>query len=97
MGVSWGQSPLFRLDKGVHPAGLNFGDCFAYDVDREHDCPLLFVGDDFTRADIRPALNRKADCAFASEVMRAGSRSLQTQDAAIARWLHCRPFSQSLR
>ncbi|WP_226583370.1 type II toxin-antitoxin system VapC family toxin [Acuticoccus sediminis] len=42
--------------KGVHPVGLNFGDCFAYEVAREHDCPLLFVGDEFTRADIRPAL-----------------------------------------
>ena len=27
--------------KGVHPAGLNFGDCFAYEVATAHDCPLL--------------------------------------------------------
>jgi ribonuclease VapC len=32
-----------RLGKGVHAAGLNFGDCFAYEVAREHDCPLLYV------------------------------------------------------
>ncbi|HJS10492.1 type II toxin-antitoxin system VapC family toxin [Sphingopyxis sp.] len=38
--------------KGVHPAGLNFGDCFAYEVAKEHDCPLLFVGDDFSQTDI---------------------------------------------
>ena len=45
-----------RWGKGLHPAGLNFGDCFAYEVAREHDCPLLFVGADFARTDIRPAL-----------------------------------------
>ena len=27
--------------KGLHPAGLNFGDCFAYEVARTHGCPLL--------------------------------------------------------
>ncbi len=41
--------------KGLHPARLNFGDCFAYDVARAHDCPLLFVGDDFRATDIRAA------------------------------------------
>lgn len=38
--------------KGVAPAGLNFGDCFAYQLARQHGCPLLFVGDDFTRTDV---------------------------------------------
>ena len=42
--------------KGIHPAGLNFGDCFAYDVAREHDCRLLFVGDDFSRTGIGSVL-----------------------------------------
>ena len=42
--------------KGIHPAGLNFGDCFAYEVAKEHHCGLLYVGDDFTRTDIQPAL-----------------------------------------
>jgi len=42
--------------KGVHPAGLNFGDCFAYALAKELDCPLLFVGDDFSRTDIKSAL-----------------------------------------
>jgi ribonuclease VapC len=41
--------------KGVHPAALNFGDCFAYALAKEHDCPLLFIGDDFTRTDLKPA------------------------------------------
>ena len=35
-----------RWGKGVHPAGLNIIDCFAYDVARQNDCPLLYVGND---------------------------------------------------
>jgi ribonuclease VapC len=42
--------------KGVHPAALNFGDCFAYEMAKEHECPLLYVGDDFARTDIEGAL-----------------------------------------
>src|SRR6185437_13716349 len=42
--------------KGVHPAALNFGDCFAYEVAREHGCRLLYVGDDFVQTDIERAL-----------------------------------------
>ena len=41
-----------RWGKGVHPAGLNFGDCFAYVVARDHECPLLYVGDDFAQTDV---------------------------------------------
>ena len=42
--------------KGVNPAGLNFGDCFAYDLAKTSDCPLLYVGRDFARTDIASAL-----------------------------------------
>jgi ribonuclease VapC len=35
--------------KGLNPAGLSFGDCFAYEVAKEHSCRLLCVGDDFSR------------------------------------------------
>lgn len=45
-----------RWGKGMHPARLNFGDCFAYALAREYDCPLLFVGDDFSRTDVTAAL-----------------------------------------
>ena len=45
-----------RWGKGVNRAGLNFGDCFAYALAKELDCPLLFVGEDFSRTDARPAL-----------------------------------------
>jgi ribonuclease VapC len=41
-----------RWGKGIHPAGLNFGDCFAYEVARAHSCALLFVGDDFAKTDL---------------------------------------------
>jgi len=41
--------------KGHHPARLNIMDCFAYDVARAYDCPLLFVGNDFAQTDARPA------------------------------------------
>jgi ribonuclease VapC len=42
--------------KGRHPAGLNFGDCFAYALARATAEPLLFKGEDFTKTDITPAL-----------------------------------------
>jgi ribonuclease VapC len=47
--ASWG--------KGVHPAALNFGDCFAYEVAQTHGCPLLYVGDDFAKTDVASALS----------------------------------------
>ena len=42
--------------RGAHPAGLNFGDCFSYEVAKEHSCPLLFIGDDFSKTDLESAL-----------------------------------------
>jgi ribonuclease VapC len=45
-----------RWGKGIHPTALNFGDCFAYEVAMERNCPLLYVGNDFPRTDIRPAM-----------------------------------------
>ena len=41
-----------RWGKGMSPGGLNFGDCFAYEVAKSHDCPLLYVGEDFARTDV---------------------------------------------
>ncbi len=38
--------------KGAHPAALNFGDCFGYEVAKEHACRLLYVGKDFSRTDV---------------------------------------------
>jgi ribonuclease VapC len=45
-----------RWGRGVHPAGLNFGDCFAYEVAKEHACRLLYIGDDFAKTDIEGVL-----------------------------------------
>ena len=42
--------------KGRHPAGLNFGDCFAYALAKITGEPLLFKGEDFKKTDILPAL-----------------------------------------
>jgi ribonuclease VapC len=39
-----------------HPAGLNFGDCFAYALARRRGEPLLFKGKDFGHTDITPAV-----------------------------------------
>jgi len=44
-----------RFGKGRHPAGLNFGDCFAYACARQARLPLLYRGDDFARTDIEAA------------------------------------------
>jgi ribonuclease VapC len=45
-----------RWGEGLHPAALNFGDCFAYASAKGHDAPLLFVGDDFTKTDVANVL-----------------------------------------
>ncbi len=39
--------------RGRHPAGLNYGDCFSYALAIARDEPLLFVGDDFSRTDVK--------------------------------------------
>jgi len=44
-----------RWGKGRHPAGLNFGDCFSYEIAKEHSCRLLFVGNDFSKTDLASA------------------------------------------
>jgi ribonuclease VapC len=41
--------------KGRHPAGLNFGDCFAYALAKATDEPLLYKGTDFSKTDIKAA------------------------------------------
>ena len=41
-----------RYGKGRHPAGLNFGDCFAYALCKATGQPLLFKGQDFSQTDI---------------------------------------------
>ncbi len=38
-----------------HPAGLNFGDCFAYALAAATNEPLLFKGDDFSHTNLQAA------------------------------------------
>jgi len=38
--------------KGRHPAGLNFGDCFAYALCKMSGEPLLCKGNDFSQTDV---------------------------------------------
>ena len=38
--------------KGRHPAGLNFGNCFAYALAKATNEPLLFKGEDFRKTDV---------------------------------------------
>ena len=45
-----------RFGKGIDPAGLNFGDLFAYALSKETGQPLLFKGTDFTRTDVARAV-----------------------------------------
>ncbi len=41
--------------RGNHPAGLNYGDCFAYALAKTTAEPLLFKGNDFSQTDIESA------------------------------------------
>jgi len=44
-----------RWGKGRHPAGLNYGDLFAYALSRATGEPLLYKGDDFAQTDVASA------------------------------------------
>jgi ribonuclease VapC len=44
------------VGRGAHPAALDVGDCFAYEVANEHACRLLYVGDDFAKTDVEGVL-----------------------------------------
>ncbi len=44
-----------RFGKGRHPAGLNYGDCFAYALAVGLGEPLLFVGSDLGQTDVAVA------------------------------------------
>jgi len=46
------RSAYRRFGKGHGPAGLNYGDCFAYALAKVSGEPLLYKGDDFANTDI---------------------------------------------
>ncbi len=45
-----------RFGKGNNPAGLNFGDCFAYALAQVTGESLLYKGEDFSLTDVESAL-----------------------------------------
>jgi ribonuclease VapC len=45
-----------RFGRGRHPAGLNYGDCFAYALAKARRSPLLYQGDDFSQTDVESVL-----------------------------------------
>jgi ribonuclease VapC len=50
--VEIARSAWRKYGKGRHPAGLNFGDCFAYALAKFAGEPLLAKGNDFFATDI---------------------------------------------
>ena len=51
--VRLARQAYFDFGRGNHPAGLDFGDCFAYALAKATGEPLLFKGDDFKQTDIQ--------------------------------------------
>ena len=43
------------VEASIDPAGLNYGDLFAYALARDTGEELLFKGDDFTKTDVARA------------------------------------------
>jgi ribonuclease VapC len=61
MPVSEKQANLARkaykqFGKGLHPAALNYGDCFSYALAKDEGLPLIFKGEDFNKTDIEVAV-----------------------------------------
>jgi ribonuclease VapC len=53
--TQWAAHAHAFYGKGRHPARLNLGDCFSYAAAKVLNAPLLYVGDDFAKTDIRAA------------------------------------------
>jgi len=54
--VSLARDAFGQFGKGRSPAGLNYGDCFAYALAQTMGRPLLFKGADFAHTDVMPAV-----------------------------------------
>ena len=54
--IAFARAAFRRFGRGRHPAGLNFGDCFAYALAKARALPLLFKGADFSQTDIGSAI-----------------------------------------
>jgi len=49
------QDAFLKYGKGRHSARLNFGDCFSYAAAKALNAPLLYIGNDFDKTDIKVA------------------------------------------
>ena len=47
--------PFWTSAKAAIPAGLNFGDCFAYALAKATGEALLYKGQDFSKTDLKAA------------------------------------------
>ena len=56
--VEIARSAWRKYGRGRHPAGLNFGDCFAYALAKFYDEPLLAKGADFLATDVQVLSSR---------------------------------------
>ena len=53
--ANWARYAYLTFGKGRHAARLNLGDCFSYAAAKSLNAPLLYVGGDFAKTDIRAA------------------------------------------
>ena len=44
---------FIKFGRGRHSAALNFGDCFSYALAKQRNLPLLYVGQDFSKTDVK--------------------------------------------
>lgn len=54
--AQWARHARLTYGVGRHPANLNFGDCFAYALEKSTGEPLLFKRNDFAHTDVTPAI-----------------------------------------
>ena len=55
--LEWARYAYRTYGRGRHPAALNFGDCFSYALAKTASERLLYKGADFSRTDVRSALD----------------------------------------
>lgn len=55
--LEWARYAHHTYGRGRHPAALNFGDCFSYALAKTTGERLLYKGSDFSRTDVRSALD----------------------------------------
>jgi ribonuclease VapC len=57
--LEWARHAHHTYGRGRHPAALNFGDCFSYALAKAVGERLLYKGSDFSRTDVRSALDNQ--------------------------------------